>query len=202
MGIWHWQRWISASDLLDEWAWMPGELIHEVKSGRLIPVDRITLEPISFHDNAKPEDIADAVLGACFNVEAVQEFQRENNVHTKSGAEFSASLMRHLSETTRRLFDSQETATRHPELLSHEEPDTPATFAERLRARSVHPQEIISALKEKWPNLKNYEIGAYAKGLDPKDINTRKSAEWHFRQYKPGSEHATKSHVREKLGKN
>lgn len=181
MSVWHWQRWIPAADLLDEWAWVPGELIHEVKDGRLTPVDRITLEPITFHENAKPEDIAGAVLNACFNAEAVQEYQRENNVYTKTSAKFMSSIM----QSIRGLSDSQNAFQSPSSLLSFEEPDSPSAYAEMLRERETSPSDIIRALKKKWPHLKNYELGAYAKGIDPKDQNTRKAAEWHYRQHKP-----------------
>lgn len=187
MSIWHWQRWIPATDLLDEWVWMPGELIGEVKAGRLTPMDRFTLEPITFHDNATPKDIAEAVLDACFNAEAVQEYQQENNVHTKSGAEAGARFTQSIIESARRLFDSQETASRPSALIFHKEPDSPATLAERLRSRAVPPQEIIEALGRKWPHLRKYELGAYAKGLDPKDVATRKAAEGHYSKHKPGA---------------
>lgn len=188
MGIWHWQNWVTAEDLLDEWAWIPGELVQEVKAGRLVPVDKITLEPITFRDSEKAEDVASAVLAACFSAEAVQEYQRANNIHTKSGAKLVASLIRQARESARRNFDLLETAAQPSAMLPREEPETPVAFAARMREQAETPSGIIGALRNKWPLLRNYELGAYAKGLDPKDPNTRKAAEWHYQRHKPQDE--------------
>ena len=188
MGIWHWQKWVTAEDLLDEWAWVPGELVQEVKAGRLVPVDKITLEPITFRDTEKTEDVARAVLDACFSAEAIQEYQRENNIHTKSGAKFAASLIRQVRESAKRHFDSQETTAQPSAMLFRQEPETPATFAARMREQAETPSGIIGALRNKWPLLRNYELGAYARGLDPKDPNTRKAAEWCYYSHKPQDE--------------
>ena len=73
---------------------------------------------------------------------------------------------------------------------------TPQEVVEAMKPSGPTGWEIITALKTLWPQMKNYQAGAYAHGLEPDDINTRKAAE-NFYQREKKKEESRKGKKRE-----
>jgi hypothetical protein len=58
--------------------------------------------------------------------------------------------------------------------------ENPGEWAAKERQTGRSPFEIIEGIHKRWPHLNKYEVGAYAKGLDPEDPDTRKQSENYY----------------------
>lgn len=63
--------------------------------------------------------------------------------------------------------------------------ETPQEMVARMKQRDATQTEIIAEIELKWPKMKKYRVGAYAKGLDPGDPDVRKQIDQHYQRYKP-----------------
>lgn len=60
-------------------------------------------------------------------------------------------------------------------------PDNPLALGKAMKDREVEPMECVRIMKQRHPDLKPAEVGAYARGLEPDETNKESSRQWYYR---------------------